>query len=222
MNQGVWWTAAASRGVALKQCLQLPVPLWMEVLCLMGGEQAATVLATWASSTVALPVTNISPVFLPLAVGVAVLARRGRALWPAFVVGDIVGQFVAGERLLTWIALSVACHLATVLIGATLIQRHRAWVDDLASTARYLAIAAALAVAAAVAGIIGLALHGFLAGPADALGTFAFWVLGDFGGYVVLGAAFVLEGISFAQARRQVHRGAAEADVGPSLSGRAL
>ena len=153
---------------------------------------AATVLATWASSTVALPVTNISPVFLPLAVGVAVLARRGRALWPAFVVGDIVGQFVAGERLPTWIALSVACHLATVLIGATLIQRHRAWVDDLASTARYLVIAAALAVAAAVAGIIGLALHGFLSGPADALGTFAFWVLGDFGGYVVLGAAILV------------------------------
>jgi integral membrane sensor domain MASE1 len=153
---------------------------------------AAVVLATWASSTVALPVTNISPVFLPLAVGVAVLARRGRALWPAFVVGDVVGQLVAGERLPTWIALSVACHLTTVLIGATLIQRHRAWVDDLGSTARYLAIVAGLAVAAAVAGIIGLELHGFLAGPADALGTFSFWVLGDFGGYVVLGAAILV------------------------------
>jgi drug/metabolite transporter (DMT)-like permease len=153
---------------------------------------AAVVLATWASSTVALPVTNISPVFLPLAVGVAVLARRGRALWPAFVVGDVVGQLVAGERLPTWLALSVACHLTTVLIGATLIQRHRAWVDDLGSTARYLAIVAGLAVAAAVAGIIGLELHGFLAGPADALGTFSFWVLGDFGGYVVLGAAILV------------------------------
>ncbi len=153
---------------------------------------AAVVIATWASSTVALPVTNISPVFLPLGVGVAVLARRGRALWPAFVIGDVIGQLVAGERLPTWIVLSVACHLATVLIGATLIQRHRAWIDDLGSTARYLAIAAGLAVAAAVAGIIGLQLHGFLAGPEDALGVFAFWVLGDFGGYVVLGAALLV------------------------------
>ena len=167
----------------------MPAPRdWLAGALLM----AAVVLATWASSTVALPVTNISPVFLPLAVGVAVLARRGRALWPAFVVGDIVGQLVAGERLPTWIALSVACHLATVLIGATLIQRHRAWLDDLGSTARYLAITAGLAVAAAIAGIIGLELHGFLAGPEDALGTFAFWVLGDFGGYVVLGAAILV------------------------------
>ena len=153
---------------------------------------AAVVVATWASSTVALPVTNISPVFLPLGIGVAVLARRGRALWPAFVIGDVIGQLVAGERLPTWIVLSVACHLATVLIGATLIQRHRAWIDDLGSTARYLAIAAGLAVAAAVAGIIGLQLHGFLAGPENALGIFAFWVLGDFGGYVVLGAALLV------------------------------
>lgn len=152
----------------------------------------AVVIATWASSTVALPVTNISPVFLPLGIGVAVLARWGRLLWPAFVIGDVVGQLVAGERLPTWIVLSVACHLATVLVGATLIQRHRAWIDDLGSTARYLAITAGLAVAAAVAGVIGLALHGFLAGPEDALSTLAFWVLGDFGGYVVLGAAILV------------------------------
>ena len=161
--------------------------------CLTGAMLAvAVVIATWASSTVALPVTNISPVFLPLGIGVAVLARWGRLLWPAFVIGDVIGQLVAGERLPTWIVLSVACHLVTVLVGATLIQRHRAWIDDLGSTARYLAITAGLAVAAAVAGVIGLALHGFLAGPEDALSTLAFWVLGDFGGYVVLGAAILV------------------------------
>lgn len=29
-----------SRSLVLKQCLQLPVPLWREALCLMGGEFA--------------------------------------------------------------------------------------------------------------------------------------------------------------------------------------
>lgn len=35
------WTAAASRPIVLKQCLQLPKPLWKEVLECMGGEYAA-------------------------------------------------------------------------------------------------------------------------------------------------------------------------------------
>lgn len=34
------WTAAASRPILLKQCLQLPKPLWKEVLECMGGEYA--------------------------------------------------------------------------------------------------------------------------------------------------------------------------------------
>ncbi|KAK9817198.1 hypothetical protein WJX72_010966 [[Myrmecia] bisecta] len=35
---GFWYTAACSRSIVLKQCLQLPVPLWQEVLELMGSE----------------------------------------------------------------------------------------------------------------------------------------------------------------------------------------
>lgn len=34
------WTAAASRPLVLKQCLQLPKPLWKETLGLMGGDYA--------------------------------------------------------------------------------------------------------------------------------------------------------------------------------------
>jgi hypothetical protein len=34
------YTAAASRPMLLKQCLQLPKPLWKEVLEFMGGEYA--------------------------------------------------------------------------------------------------------------------------------------------------------------------------------------
>jgi hypothetical protein len=34
------WTAAASRPILLKQCLQLPKPLWKEVMECMGGDYA--------------------------------------------------------------------------------------------------------------------------------------------------------------------------------------
>ena len=34
------YTAACSRSLVLKQCLKLPVPLWKEILLLMGGEYA--------------------------------------------------------------------------------------------------------------------------------------------------------------------------------------
>ena len=44
---GAWWCAAGCRALALKQCLQLPVPLWLEVLCLMGGEQAEAARAEY-------------------------------------------------------------------------------------------------------------------------------------------------------------------------------
>ncbi|BDA41837.1 probable UPF0301 protein CT0663 [Coccomyxa sp. Obi] len=40
IQQGYWYTAACSRSIVLKQCLQLPVPLWKEILLLMGGQYA--------------------------------------------------------------------------------------------------------------------------------------------------------------------------------------
>ncbi|KAF6253736.1 hypothetical protein COO60DRAFT_1545112 [Scenedesmus sp. NREL 46B-D3] len=39
--RGAWYTAAGSRNLCLKQCLQLPKPLWREVLGLMGGDYSA-------------------------------------------------------------------------------------------------------------------------------------------------------------------------------------
>jgi putative AlgH/UPF0301 family transcriptional regulator len=37
MREERWMAAASCRAIALKQCLQLPVPLWIEVLMLCGG-----------------------------------------------------------------------------------------------------------------------------------------------------------------------------------------
>jgi hypothetical protein len=41
IKAGGWFTAAAARPLLLKQVLQLPKPLWQEVLELMGGAYAA-------------------------------------------------------------------------------------------------------------------------------------------------------------------------------------
>ena len=159
---------------------------WCAIAAALAG---AVVAATVVSHQVALPVTLITPIFLPLGVGVAVLARWGRSLWPAFVLADLAGQLLSDERLPTWIALSLACHLLIVLIGATAVRRHGAWVGTLGGTARYLVVALLLALLGGVLGIAGLWVHGFLAGPGDALQVLVFWVLGDLGGYVVAGAA---------------------------------
>lgn len=37
IDSGLWYSATSSRNIVLKQCLSLPVPLWAEVLRLMGG-----------------------------------------------------------------------------------------------------------------------------------------------------------------------------------------
>ncbi|GAX79802.1 hypothetical protein CEUSTIGMA_g7242.t1 [Chlamydomonas eustigma] len=39
-EKGCWLPVASSRALVLKQCLQLPTPLWVEVLQLLGGEYA--------------------------------------------------------------------------------------------------------------------------------------------------------------------------------------
>ncbi|KAK9846375.1 hypothetical protein WJX81_002593 [Elliptochloris bilobata] len=40
IDQGAWYTAACSRSVVLRQCIQLPTPLWRECLTLIGGRHA--------------------------------------------------------------------------------------------------------------------------------------------------------------------------------------
>jgi len=37
-KSGAWYPAACSRSLVLKQCLQLPTPLWREVMLLLGGQ----------------------------------------------------------------------------------------------------------------------------------------------------------------------------------------
>ena len=43
---GMWYVAEASRVIALKECMQLPLPLWREVLHLMGADYEKVALET--------------------------------------------------------------------------------------------------------------------------------------------------------------------------------
>ena len=40
IDEGLWYSASSNKAMILKQCLSLPVPLWAEVMCLMGGPYA--------------------------------------------------------------------------------------------------------------------------------------------------------------------------------------
>ncbi|CAI7911455.1 unnamed protein product [Closterium sp. NIES-53] len=51
VDAGLWYTAACARSLVLKQCLQLPKPLWREMLELMGGEYAETARKEFGEST---------------------------------------------------------------------------------------------------------------------------------------------------------------------------
>ncbi|CAI5524025.1 unnamed protein product [Closterium sp. Naga37s-1] len=50
VDAGLWYTAACARSLVLKQCLQLPKPLWREMLELMGGEYAETARKEYGQS----------------------------------------------------------------------------------------------------------------------------------------------------------------------------
>ena len=49
IKAGAWITAAAARPLLLKQVLALPVPLWQEVMALLGGPYAAQARAAAAA-----------------------------------------------------------------------------------------------------------------------------------------------------------------------------
>ncbi len=151
----------------------------------------AVTIASLAAYAVALPAPPVSPIYLPLGIGVAVLARWGRSLWPAFVLGDGVGQLLAGDRPVRLIALSLLPHVVTLLLGAYLVRRREAWLRDLPSAVRYLAISVALSCLGAAMGLALLRLEGLTDGAYPLAETALLWVFGDLSGYLVAGALIV-------------------------------
>lgn len=160
---------------------------WLAVSLLAVGVTLGALL----SSVVGVVGTAVSPIYLPLGIGVAVLARAGRSLWPGFVVGDAVGLLLTVDRSLPMIVLSVVLHATVLLVGAWLIRRERAWLEDLGGAVRFVALAIALAIAGALLGLVVLWLSDGFGSAYGPFGDLLVWLLGDLGGYLVAGGLLV-------------------------------
>lgn len=102
--------------------------------------------ATLLSYTLSLAALQVSPFLLLPGVGSALLARLGRSLWPAIVVGDFMGQVALHDRGVALVAASVAIHALSCLLGGTLLQRTGCWLRDLGQVLRFAGIAAAISI----------------------------------------------------------------------------
>ncbi len=167
IRRGSWWPAAAGLALAVA-----------------GGGII--------SSSVAVPGTPVSPIYLPLGLGVAVLAIGGRSLWPGFLLGDLVALIAADDRGLALVGVSAALHLVTLLVGATLVQRSSAWIVDLPSAARYLGITIGLSLFGGLTGLLVLGLRRASYGAYGPGGDFLTWLMGDLTGYIVVGALVIV------------------------------
>ena len=143
------------------------------------------------SSTVSVHGTPVSPIYIPLGLGVASLAVWGRSLWPGFLLGDLIALVAADDRALWVVAISAVLHLVTLVLGATLVQRRAAWIEDLGSAARYLVISIGLGVFGGLTGLLVIGLQHSAAGPYGPLGDFLTWLMGDLSGYLVGGALVI-------------------------------
>jgi drug/metabolite transporter (DMT)-like permease/integral membrane sensor domain MASE1 len=164
-------------------------------------------LGALLSSVVGVVGTAVSPIYLPLGIGVAVLARGGRSLWPGFVVGDAVGLLLTVDRSLPMIALSVVMHATILLVGAWLIRRERAWLEDLGGAVRFVALALGLSITGALLGLVVLWLSDGFGSAYGPFGDLMVWLMGDLGGYLVAGGlllAWLRPG-----ARAELRRGSA-------------
>lgn len=166
----------------------------------------ASIAGSIGSYEIALTDLAISPMLLTPGIGTAVLTRWGRSLWPAFLAGDAIGQFIVHERTGTIILLSLIVHLAVVIVGATWLQRSRCWLRDLGSCARYVGISVALAVAGGVGVMVIVLLHGQI--PADdTMPILTAWLfLGYLGGFLVAGGLILAWGDPEADVRSELTR----------------
>jgi hypothetical protein len=137
---------------------------------LVGALAAATFIAALGSYAVALTDLMISPMLLTPGVGTAVLVRWGRSLWPGFVVGDLAGQLVMRDRTWTLVVLTVAIHLAIVLLGTTWLQRSRPGVGSLPDVLRFAGIATVLSSIAATFSVLAVMAIASLQCPVNVLG----------------------------------------------------
>ena len=147
--------------------------------------------AALLSYAVALTALIIYPLLMVPGVGSAMLARFGRSLWPALIVGDAAGQALMHGRGPAILLVSLVAHAAICVLAATWLQRARCWMQDLGQATRFIGIAAAVSViTGAVMGPVLLALDD-LSGRGSAASLVGWLVMGYLAGFLVAGG-FVL------------------------------
>lgn len=156
---------------------------WLATAAVALGALAAAML----SYAIALTELSITPILLVPGVGAVLLARWGRALWPGLAAGDALGQAVMHQRTVSLLVLSVALHVVVSLVGATWIRRAGVRLHDLASTARFIGIAAAISAISGLTAMLMLYMHGHIPGG-ETMGTMTAWLmLGYMSGFIVGG-----------------------------------
>ncbi len=163
-------------------------PRWWASLGLIA---VAMLCATLLSYAVILTALKVSPLLLVPGVGSALLARFGRAFWPAIAVGDVVGQVIMQDRPLGIVTLSVLVHVVACLACATWLQRSGCWLRDLGQATRFAGISAVVSIAGAALTASLLVAVGDIPpqyGVAEAGG----WLLMGYMAGFLVGGAFVL------------------------------
>jgi len=163
-------------------------PHWWALLALIA---VAMLGATLLSYTVVLTALEVSPLLLVPGIGSALLARFGRAFWPAIAVGDTVGQVIMHDRPLLIVAMSVLIHVAACLACATWLQRATCWLRDLAQATRFAGISAVISIAGAALTASLLVATGEIP-PQYGIAEVGGWLLMGYMAGFLVGGAFVL------------------------------
>ncbi|MFM9017999.1 MAG: EamA family transporter [Actinomycetota bacterium] len=152
---------------------------------------AAALAATLLSYSVKLTALEVSPLVLVLGIASAMLARFGRSLWPAVLVGDAIGHVVMHDRSAALVAVTATIHALLAIACATWLQRTSCWIRDLGQSLRFVGIAIVISLAGGgLTGAVFVALHDVP--PEYSAGEVVAWmVVGYLAGFVV-GGGFVL------------------------------
>jgi drug/metabolite transporter (DMT)-like permease len=148
----------------------------------------ATFVATVLSFTVSITEISISPIQLVPGVGMALLWRWGLSLWPAIVVGDVLGQWQMHDRPWHLIAVTMTLHVGAAIGAAAIARRVDCRPRDLTTTVRFTGIAFAVSTVTAVATIALLAPLGDASAAGSPAMTAALALLAFTSGFLVAGA----------------------------------
>jgi signal transduction histidine kinase/CheY-like chemotaxis protein len=138
--------------------------------------------------SLAFTVRQVSPVWPPTGIAIAVLLRLGPGYWPAIAAGALAANLRTGAPLAAAAGIALGNTLEA-LVGAALLRRVAGADVEMARLRDFLAVVAAAVTASVVSATLGtgsLALAGLLPAAATFAGTWLVWWVGDAMGALVV------------------------------------